>query len=95
VRSLGRASTPPRVDGAAPSASTPFAVSERALVKLLVELAENDRAVLDGAAAHIDELMWSPVISRAHARVQAARQVPTLAPAAPAAAAAVPARRTT
>ncbi len=78
-----------------PPASTPFAVSERALAKLLVELAERDRTVLEGAAAHIDELRWSPVTARALARVDAARRVLTLVPAAGPGPAVAPARRTT
>ncbi|MDQ4131521.1 MAG: hypothetical protein M3133_11135 [Actinomycetota bacterium] len=78
-----------------PSHWTPFAVSEPALVKLLVELAGCDPAVLDGAAAHIDELRWSPVTARALARVDAARRVLTLVPAAGPGPAVAPARRTT
>ncbi len=88
---------PHRLAGTAlvPSGSTPFALSERALVKLLVELAQTDRTVLDGAAAQIDQLRWSPVTARALDRVHAARRVVTLVPAASPASAAAQARRTT
>ncbi len=77
-----------------PSLSAPFAVSEPALVKFLIDLAGRDRTVLDGAAAHIDELRWSPVTARALGRVHAARRIVTLVPAARPRPAVAPARRT-
>ncbi len=78
-----------------PSVSTPFAVSEPALVKFLIELAGHDRTVLDAAAAQIDELRWSPVTARALDRVHAARRVVTLVQAARPRLEPAPARRTT
>lgn len=78
-----------------PPPSTPLALSERALVNLLVEMAHGDRTVLDGAAAQVDELRWSPVTARAYARVHAAREVVTVLPAAQPDPAAASARRAT
>ncbi|HVL05764.1 MAG TPA: hypothetical protein VM388_07240 [Acidimicrobiales bacterium] len=78
-----------------PVVSTPFAVSEQALVRLLVELGRGDRTVLDGALDHLDEMRWSPITSRAHARMHAACQVVTLGSTANPRVATAAARRTT
>jgi len=77
-----------------PAMSTPFAVSEPALVEVLAELAQGDRTVFDSALVRLDEMRWSPITRRAHTRMHAALQVLTLGSAAGPGVAVAPARRT-